>query len=199
MYLYANSAMRRRERIESPSCAVRTMQQPDLGRLHGLRGYRSLGAAPSVASDLIPDWLKTTFNYWTFQPNWTDPNAPFVWTPAQYTAQTGAPPAPASSSYTDLLLNALTGKASTDQIQSNINDCVAQVQHMRAVAAQSGSAGPPADAEQQCAQVQSTFMANAVSPSSILKSVLPSTTTSIGLLAVLGIGGAIALYVWLKR
>lgn len=38
MYIGAQAAMQRREYLESPSCAVRTMQQPDLGRLGRLVG-----------------------------------------------------------------------------------------------------------------------------------------------------------------
>ena len=38
MYVSAESAMKRRRTIESPSCALRVMQQPDLGRLGRLVG-----------------------------------------------------------------------------------------------------------------------------------------------------------------
>ena len=38
MYISAQRAMLRREMIESPSCAVHTMQQPDLGRLGRMIG-----------------------------------------------------------------------------------------------------------------------------------------------------------------
>lgn len=38
MFISAQSAMRKRRMIESPSCAVAVMQQPDLGRLGRLTG-----------------------------------------------------------------------------------------------------------------------------------------------------------------
>jgi len=196
MYIRANSAMRRREGIESPSCAVRTMQQPGLGRLRG----RGLGdsTAGQVASDLVPDWLKTAFNYWTFQPNWSNPNAPLVFTPAQYAAQQASPPpATPSSSYSDLLLNAVTGQATTAQIQANANDCIANVARMRALAAANGTPAPPANAEQLCQTDQASFLANAVSWQSLLSNVTNPSSTALWVL--LGIGGVIGLVVWSRR
>lgn len=38
MFISAGSAMRRRRMIESPSCAIEVMQQPDLGRLGRFTG-----------------------------------------------------------------------------------------------------------------------------------------------------------------
>jgi hypothetical protein len=46
MYLTAQSAMRKRRRITSPTCSVEILQQPDLGRLGRFTGSRrvTLGA-----------------------------------------------------------------------------------------------------------------------------------------------------------
>lgn len=42
MYVNSNLAMQRRRRIEAPTCAVRVMQQPDLGALGRLIGPSSV-------------------------------------------------------------------------------------------------------------------------------------------------------------
>ena len=165
------------------------------------RVRRRLGdsTAGQVASSLVPDWLKTAFNYWTFQPNWTDPNAPFVWTPSQYAAaQASPPPTQPSDSYVDLAMNALTGKATTTQIQSNIDSCVQSIQRMRQLAAANPGtvAAPPAGAEAQCTTDQASFMAAAVSPSNLLKNVIPSNTA---LYVVLAIAAGIGLWAWSRR
>jgi hypothetical protein len=105
------------------------------------------------------------------------------------------------SSATDVLLNALTGKATTTQIQSNIDSCVASIQRMRQLAAANPGtvAAPPAGAEQQCATDQASFMANAVSPSNVLQNILPSPGMSTALWVLLGIGGVIGLVIWSRR
>lgn len=62
MFVTAQSAMRTRRMIESPSCAVRVMQMPDLGRLGRLTGppVVTLGQATTLVNGLPVDLSSIT-------------------------------------------------------------------------------------------------------------------------------------------
>jgi hypothetical protein len=53
MYIQAQNAMKRREMIANPSCAVQTMQQPDLGRLGRFVGPPIVTLGDVTASQLL--------------------------------------------------------------------------------------------------------------------------------------------------
>jgi len=90
---------------------------------------------------------------------------------------------PTGSTPSSVAANLVTGAPTNAQIAPSIQQCVAAIQNMRAVAAANGQPGPPAGAESQCSTDQQAYTkliggtANQIlSPGNLLSGVLPSAS-----------------------